>query len=370
MPGWAIIEAPMENFRAAIHHGTPEKPAFSLLPIAATPHYKALQSGNASIYAEYLEKHGAHVGGGKEHSLRAFIELGRNFHYLSRLYARDYILVTPLKNEGSGVLFRVLDGVHRLALLAFAGETHVPVVVCGATGISEMRLKWFVESFKNHFPEWYTPVAFDAHTVIHERTYPKFIERPEFLVNGERGMAKWEQSIAPYLPDVAGRRVWDIGCNVGLFSLQMSRLGAEMVIGIDRGETIIQPSNPSLPSQSVVQQAWFVKRAFELRDGRIYDNVEFKEEDIALFDFTRIDADMVFSTCVLYHFGPRFAEIMASFPPQVRCVFLQTNLGHKGLLGKWAAPDTHERILRRAGFTRVRRHEPAGLKYPVIVGER
>ena len=367
---WAIIDASLKDLRASIPRGSPAKPEFEFIPITETPHYQAVKSGDSSVFSRYLETYGAWVGADKEDSSIRFDELGCDFRYLAPPHERDYIVVTPVPHTDGTVAFRVLDGVHRLALLIFAGETNAPVVLCGPQNIAAARLKLFVDSFKNHFLEWYTPIVFDSQTIVHERTYPEFVERPEFLTNGERGLVRWEQSIRPHLPDLAGRCVWDIGCNVGLYSLQMSRMGAARVIGLDRGESVIQPSNPQLPRQNVVQQAWFVKRAFELKDGPIYDNVEFREADIATFDFARVDAEMIFSSCVLYHFGARFAEIVASFPARVRCVFLQTNLGHGGALGEWAAPDMHERILRQAGFARIRRHEPTGCKYPVIIGER
>ncbi len=48
--------------------------------------------------------------------------------------------------------------------------------------------------------------------------------------------SKWRR-IAPAFPaDLSGRTVLDIGCNAGFWSLQMKRLGAARVLGIDSDE--------------------------------------------------------------------------------------------------------------------------------------
>lgn len=42
------------------------------------------------------------------------------------------------------------------------------------------------------------------------------------------------RAIAPALPqDLSGKRVLDVGCNAGFFSLEMKRRGAERVLGVD-----------------------------------------------------------------------------------------------------------------------------------------
>ncbi|MFP4105025.1 MAG: TIGR04290 family methyltransferase [Phycisphaerae bacterium] len=50
---------------------------------------------------------------------------------------------------------------------------------------------------------------------------------------------KWEQ-IAPHLPeDLTGRKVLDIGCNAGFYSIQLARRGAE-VLGIDHDDRYLK----------------------------------------------------------------------------------------------------------------------------------
>ncbi len=363
---WVIAQVPVTSLRAIILTGPVEAPVRSPSRLEETPHFAFLQTGDRAPYETYMRKYGELVGFGKEHGLMEFARLARSFRYLAPPFQDEYIAVVKRPDE----TYEILDGVHRAALLAARRETAAPVVICNVANAAEVRLNVFVQSFKEMFPEWYTPIAFDDATVIHERTYPEFRERPEFLTNRERGQAKWDYIIKDNLPDVEGKTVYDLGCNVGLYALLLAQAGASRVVGMDRNEETIQPTNPNLPRQNVVQQAYFVRRAFELQHGRKFDNVEFVEADISRFDFAACEADVLFSTCVLYHFGAQFPAWIKSLPERTRTVFLQTNLGHKGPLASWTSLDVHETILREAGFERIRVCAPEGYKYPVISGER
>jgi SAM-dependent methyltransferase len=369
LDNWILVQAPVAALRAVILRGAPANAQRCPIPLDQTPHYYFLTTGDSEPYQAYLRRYGVHVGCGREHSVEKFSSLLRGFHYLKPPHEREYIVVVAANDNGQ-VVYPILDGVHRAAILAARKEQVVPIVIVNVSQAKNLRLRCFVDSFRNQFLEWYTPVMFDDQTIIHERTFPQFIERPEYLTNRERGMSRWQYIIGPSLPDVRGKVVYDMGCNVGLYSIQLARAGAAQVVGMDRNEQMIQPTNTRLPRQNVVQQAWFVKKAFEIREGQAIDHVEFLEQDIAQFDFSALDADMLFSTCVLYHFGPRFPGMIKALPRRVKTVLLQTNLGHQGPLEIWTSLDTHEHVLREAGFTRVIRYDPKDYKYPVIVAER
>lgn len=206
--------------------------------------------------------------------------------------------------------------------------------------------------------------------VIHERTFPHFKERPEYLHNKERGKSKWNYIIKKNLPNLRGKVVYDVGCNIGLFSLFMAQMGACKVIGLDRGKQTEQPTNQDLPSQDIVQQAYFVRNLFKLAGDGLYENVEFKEADIATLDFSTFQCDFLFATCVLYHFGEeRFQEILcqSSHIPEI---FLQTNLGHQGKnLKRLVQIDYQKRLLERNGYE-VKVVNPVGYEYPIIYGKK
>ena len=82
---------------------------------------------------------------------------------------------------------------------------------------------------------------------------------------------------------LSGRRVLDVACNCGGFSVEAAKSGADYVLGID----IVD---------KYVEQANFVKRALEL------ENVEFRElaiEDIDPSDVGTFDVSFCFG--ILYH---------------------------------------------------------------------
>lgn len=332
-----------------------------------TPHFAYL-GGDVDRYRKYLERFGPFVGYGVEHSIEDFERLERSpAGYLEGEHASEFIVCEKVKTL-LGVRNVILDGVHRGCLLLHQGVREVPVpFLFDRLPQNTSQFTRYLEDYRDDFPEWYTPVEVGGR-VIHERTYPDFRERPEFLNNRERGKSRWDYIIARNLPDVRGKSVCDIGCNVGLFSMYLRQAGAAKVVGYDRSADAVQPSNPSLSRQSVVQQAWFVRNLFVLAGNEGMDGVEFHECDFNIFDFSSLRFDLFFSCCVLYHFGPRFEEIVRTISSRIPEVFLQTNLGHRQEgLAEYASVEYHEALLRRYGY-RVRVNAPPGYAYPTVYG--
>jgi len=338
-----------------------------LVRLTDTPHFAYLR-GKVDRYREYLGMFGLSVGYGAEHSIANFDTLrSTTAGYLEGDHASEYIVCEQVKTL-LNVRNVILDGVHRACLLLHEGIRDIPVAFLFDNLPNCMsQFTQYLEDYRDDFLEWYTPIEVGGR-IIHERTYPDFQERPEFLHNRERGKSRWNYIIAPNLPDVLGKSVCDIGCNVGLFSIFLCRQGASKVVGYDRSADTVQPSNPSLPRQSVVQQAWFVRNLFRMAENESLDEVEFQECDFNTFDFSSLQFDLFFSCCVLYHFGPRFEEIVRSISSRIPEVFLQTNLGHrqKGL-AEYASVEFHEDLLRRYGY-RVHVDAPPGYAYPIIYG--
>lgn len=335
------------------------KESYRHIPLEESPHWQFL-NGHEEPYQRYLQEFGKDVG--LEHSpvvFRALIKEMEEVGYLGGDHGRGYIIV---QREGDDLVIR--DGFHRACILLHSGEQIIPMAVLDEP---DDQIDLYLNDFRDDFLEWYTPIRIDESRVIHERTFPYFEIRSEMLDNNERGEGKWKYIIERNLPDIAGKRVCDIGCNVGLFSYFMARMGAKCVHGYDRTETIVQPSNPELPRQNVVQQAYFVKNLLQLRDARVYDNLHFYEMDIAQQDFRQLRYDLFFSTCVLYHFGEGFRAIMEQVSENHRMVFLQTNLGHGGELAEYASLDYHQWLLHSLGYS-VTIDAPEGYAYPVITG--
>lgn len=343
---------------------------FKLFRPKDTPHYQFVL-GNKKPYQEYLLTYGENVGYGREHSVNSFKQiLNSKDSYLSGAYNRDYIVV----EEVSGLFGKklvVLDGVHRLCQLISQEVPAAPVVILKRKHLGELeQFDRYLKDYKDDFLEWYTPVEIRGR-VIHERTYPNFKERPDFLTNKERGKSRWDFIIAKNLPELKGKTVCDLGCNVGLYSIFMAQLRAKKVDGYDRSEVVIQPTNPNLPRQDVVQQAYFLKNLFFLSGEREFNNIEFFNCDIATMDFRKFKYDFFFSSCVLYHFGKRrFEEIIAQISKRTPEIFLQTNLGHaEGELSELASVSFQKSLLEKYGY-KVKTDEPSGYKYPILYAKK
>jgi SAM-dependent methyltransferase len=343
---------------------------FRLLHPKDTPHYQFVL-GNEEPYCGYLKRHGEDVGYGREHSIETFKSLlASQQGYLDDQYRSNYIVAEEVK----GILGKklvVLDGTHRVCQLISQGFTVVPIAIMKPKPLGQLeQFDRYLEDYKSEFLEWYTPLEIKGR-VIHERTYPSFKERPEFLTNRERGKSRWEFIIAKNLPGLRGKTVCDLGSNIGLYSLFMAQLGARKVDGYDRSEHVGQPTNPNLPRQNVVQQAYFVKNLFFLAGEGRFDNVDFFDCDITTMDFRQLRYDFFFSSCVLYHFGKkRFEEIISQLSKQTPEIFLQTNLGHKkGELAESASLSFQKGLLEKYGYT-VRADGPPGYNYPVLYGKK
>lgn len=342
---------------------------YRLVKLKNTPHNLYLQ-GNKQPYYDYLVKFGKNVGYGLEHSVENFEKLIHSKStYLGEKYSSNYIICEKIKSIFSSKNV-IIDGVHRACILLHLGNIQVPAAFIQTRTLQKFeQLDQYIKDYRDDFLEWYTPLEIKGR-IINERTYPDFIERPKFLHNKERGKSKWDYIIKNNLPSLKGKTVCDLGCNIGLYSIYMAQMGAKQVDGFDRGQNIIQPTNPNLPKQNVVQQAYFVKNLFLLAGQKKLDKIEYFERDINLVDFSKLKYDLLFSSCVLYHFGKKkFEEIINKISPNIPEVFLQTNLGHKGELSKIASPKFQKSILEKYGY-RVSIVAPSHYDYPIIYGKK
>lgn len=239
----------------------------------------------------------------------------------------------------------------------------MPEFVSGVTDIED-----WIKLGINGFKEWYQPVDFGNGIVAHVTTPPDWKAAPEW--DQYRGLAKWESIVKRHIPDVPGKRVLDLGCNNGIISLQLARMGAAGVIGIDRDANIRQKTFDCLPEQDIVAQANFVKKAFEILNG-----VEYPVTYIAC-DISRLSElelgrfDLILALCVVYHELDRTPQLIRQLSTMTDHIILQANLGHTGDLGEWAHPARLAKLLMDTGFTRIEIDAPQGYIFPIVVGKR
>lgn len=227
--------------------------------------------------------------------------------------------------------------------------------------------QWIITKIK-HFKEWYQPVDFGDGIIADVTVPPLWKPAPE--LNLERGVAKWNFIVKRNMPDLQNKRVLDLGCNNGIMSIMIAREGATEVLGIDRNETIFQKSNKNLPVQNIVEQASFVKKAFELKEG-IKLPITYYPCDIAEIDKLNLGKfDLIISLCVVYHEFDKMPKIIEMLAKMTDHLILQTNLKHSGDLAKWADISTHVKLLQDAGFSKIIIDAPKDYYMPIIIGEK
>lgn len=233
----------------------------------------------------------------------------------------------------------------------------------------EEYTKFVKEGIKN-FREWYQPIDFGYGIVAHVQEFPDYILKPDFMNNKLRGMSKWNFIIKPNLPDIQGKRILDLGCSSGLNSIQLALDDAKEVVGIDRDFNIYQKSNKQLCKQDVISQAEFVKRAFEMRTEKKM-NIKFIRWDIG--NMRKLDLgnfDLIMALCIVYHEMSKMPKLLETLTAMSDLIILQTNLLHKGKLGKWASIETHIKIMSALGFdVRFVEGEP-GYPMPLMIFNR
>jgi len=119
----------------------------------------------------------------------------------------------------------------------------------------------------------------------------------EGIMTSEKGSpyAKMEESeltwkkIDSMIPDFKNKKIIDLGCNAGYYSIRAAQNGAS-VISIET-------------TPIFYKQALFLKNYYEKKDGVDLD-IEYINKDISYVDFESIGrVDYIFAFSVLYHIG-------------------------------------------------------------------
>ena len=143
--------------------------------------------------------------------------------------------------------------------------------------ISRAEIKAIISSQK----KWYQNIPFGLLLNTHRR-WQDYVRRAIRMPQ--------EQIVLRHFPDVRGKRVIDIGCNAGLYSVESSCRGASHVVGVD--------VNPA-----AIEQANIVREVYR-RQGKPVGEIEFHAGDISESLQLVSDRHVLFACCVLYHLGP------------------------------------------------------------------
>lgn len=206
---------------------------------------------------------------------------------------------------------------------------------------------------------WYSPVDF-GNGVIAARDFKTAgnIESIHF------GSGKWKYIVERNLPDLQGKRVMDIGCNNGTSCIQMARMGAKEIFGID--------SEKTWPNW--MKQAQLVKEGLEWRCNTKYpityidSNME-KIPDLNLGRF-----DVVTALCCIYYLeDEKIHSLLRHFREHADFLLIQCNTRRQDQIPevhRRAVPQYIENALKKAGFSYIDFDKPLFYERPVVVASR
>lgn len=176
------------------------------------------------------------------------------------------------------------------------------------------------------------------------------------------GLKNWNGFLKGMLPALNGLRVLDIGCNAGLYALEMSRLGAVEVVGLDLD----------------VRKAEFVRDWYAADQNLDFSNVKFVGCNAAEFDLTSLGSfDLVCMFCVAYHLGGSIDHLFGQLRSMTERVALQGNLPR--LVSRKYAGRPHQHLagiegmkdlLLRHGFAEITVSAPEDWPKPLVLGRR
>lgn len=228
---------------------------------------------------------------------------------------------------------------------------------------------WIKKGIK-FYKEWYQPVDF-GNGVFAYRTFPP-LWKPDYnsINHNESGIKKWEFIIKKHLPDIKGKRILDIGCSSGLYCIELARMHAKEIIGIDRNTRFNYHSSDVVPVQDVIEQALFVKKAFELIDKKKYP-IKYLPYDMTKLTFKELGKfDVIFGLCVLYHAMEKTPLLIKTIAKMTDCAIIQANQVHKGELGIYSDVIYLVDQLIKAGFTSIEIDAPQKYMLPLIIAKK
>ena len=206
---------------------------------------------------------------------------------------------------------------------------------------------------------WYTPVDF-GNGVVASGNF-KGASGTDSI---HFGLGKWKYIIERNLPDLQGKRVMDIGCNNGISCIQMARMGAKEVFGIDSERTWPNWMN----------QAQFVKEALEWRCNTKYsityiDSGMEKIPDLNLGQF-----DIVTALCCIYYLEEgKIYSLLRYFAKHVDFILIQCNTRRQDQtpeVHRRAVPQYIGKALKTSGYPYIRFDKPLFYERPVVIGSR
>ena len=222
---------------------------------------------------------------------------------------------------------------------------------------------WILENIKR-FKIWHHPIKFNNDIIVNctdENNNP-VPDWDEF-----HGVNKWNKMIKPFIKNIKGKRILDLGCNTGIIDIELYKLGASEIIGIDKGK-------PFFMGQDYIQQANFVKKAFELKDETIYPITYYPCDLNNVNNLKKLNLgyfDLILALRVLNYLKDEIPNIIKELSNMTTTLVIQTNLEGYWEKDKWSKIEYYEELLQENNFSKVIVKYPKDYPiYPLIIGKK
>ena len=215
--------------------------------------------------------------------------------------------------------------------------------------LTDARARTILEDEQKKQPPWYAPIDFGYGLTVGG------------FWSTDTGTGRWEylnQSILR--PHLQGKRILDLGSNVGIMPMLMLRDGAQQVIGLEL-ETVN------------VERARQVHKIFEWRNQRDYDfsihNRNF--HDIVSWDLGQFD--IVSSLCSLYYLSEAEMAMVVQKAAQIAPMMIiqaNTSTEQEPAKRKKASVEFLYQLLEQAGFDQIDIVAPLNFTRPILIGQQ
>lgn len=244
-----------------------------------------------------------------------------------------------------------------------------PAALASSPRTDAVEASFSDESIRRRIAEydrWFVHTNFGNGIIARSTSWP---DQP--LDSRHAGDSKFDFIVRRNLPDLQGKRILEIGCNAGVISIHIARLGAAEVVGID--------CERGWPRWK--EQAEFLKSALEWRCRTKY-NVRYVECDMVALpevDLGRFDA-VIALNCIYYIQEDQIRRLTHHVASITDHFVVQCNTrDHKGL-GRRRHPGFIRSILLESGFPVVnvdwpwdrprKRFWPQRYCRPIVAGHR
>ena len=215
--------------------------------------------------------------------------------------------------------------------------------------LTDAKAREILDAEQRKQPKWYAPIDFGYGLTV-----------GGFWAT-DTGTGRWEYlNKATLTPHLQGKRILDLGSNVGIMPMLMLRDGAKSVVGLE-----LEKVN--------VERAQQVHKIFEWRDQQSY---QFTIHQRNFHDIVSWDAgefDVVTSLCSLYYLSEDEMAAVVHRAAQLAPVMIiqaNTSLEQIPQKRKKASVAFLRQLLEQAGFDKIEVVAPPNFTRPILIGKQ